>query len=225
MPTRQGHSPQLKVHVPQFSNLSGAHVLGLEVPDLQQAHAPSSGSQFLRLRFPLPAPHHLSVFLPGYQWGPGFLTQLFPLPPSSILSPRAPPLIPTPPPRPSSLPAHPGNSQSRTRQPALTPPPLRQSLTRVQGLQSQSVGLQDIQSRCLQGRTCTRFSRSMNTGPGAVPTTSRLRSCLPRSQKQRHFPHGPRMESNTSRDGGPGRGGTYPPCLPLGREEDKDTNK
>lgn len=65
----------------------------------------------------------------------------------------------------------------------------------AQGLQSQSFGSQDEQSRCLQGRTCTRFSLSMNTGPGAVPTTSRLRSCLPRSQKQRHFPHGPRTES------------------------------
>lgn len=97
--------------------------------------------------------------------------------------------------RPSSLPAHP-----MTCQPALAPPPLLASLTRSQGLQSQSIGLQGEQSRCLQGRTCTRFSRSMNTGPGAVPSTSRLRSCLPRSQRQRHFPHGPRIESSTSRD-------------------------
>ena len=90
-------------------------------------------------------------------------------------------------------------------------PPPRPLLTRAQSLQSQSFGSQDEQSRCRQGRTCTRFSRSMNTGPGEVPTTSRLRSCLPRSQKQRHFPQGPRTESSNSRDGGPGRGGTYIP--------------
>ncbi|CAD7685543.1 unnamed protein product [Nyctereutes procyonoides] len=64
----------------------------------------------------------------------------------------------------------------------------------------------------------------MNTGPGAVPRTSRLRSCLPRSQKQRHFPQGPRIESSKSRDRGPGRGEPTPPCPPLGREADKYTN-
>ena len=92
-------------------------------------------------------------------------------------------------------------------------PPPRPRLTRAQSLQSQSFGSQDEQSRCRQGRTCTRFSRSMNTGPGDVPTTSRLRSCLPRSQKQRHFPQGPRTESSNSRDGEPGRRGTYIPAF------------
>jgi hypothetical protein len=79
--------------------------------------------------------------------------------------------------------------------------PLRGSLTPAQDLQLQSIGLHDGQSSCRQGITWTRFLRRMNTGLGAVPSTSRLRSCLPKSQKQLHFPQGPRIEFST-RDGG-----------------------
>lgn len=180
-------------------------------PCLPQGHSSSISVS----PFPPPSPFFLP---PGYQWGSHLLTQLSPPPPPSSPRLRAPGL-------PSSPPSHPGDSRPQACQPARAGPPLRPSLTQAQGLQSQSVGLQDEQSRCPQGRTCTRFSRSMNTRPSAAPSTSRLRSCLPTSHKQRHFPHGPKMEFSTSRDGGPGGGGR-PLCPPLGREEDnKDTDK
>ena len=165
--------------------------------------------------FSPPHPHRLSSFLLGYQRGSHLLTQLsFPtLCPSPRFSVPFPASYPRPHVQPFLCPLPPWGLRApdRPARHGRGAPPPRPLLTRAQSLQSQSFGSQDEQSRCRQGRTCTRFSRSMNTGPGEVPTTSRLRSCLPRSQKQRHFPQGPRTESSNSRDGGPGRGGTYIP--------------